>query len=174
MNLVNAKLLNPETARATIELKVDRFKLAKRRWRAAAEDGTDFGFELDEPMKHGDCFYQTAENIYRIAQLPEIVLEADYSDDPNEGLRVGWSIGNLHMPMQATGPIIRVAADPAIRQLFSHLGIDYIEKTEVFQPIRVSTEIGGRGHSHSHDSVEPEHSHSHNHSHGPGEHEHTH
>jgi urease accessory protein len=174
MNLINGNLRNPNIVLATIELKVDRFKLTKRRWRASADDGSDFGFELDEPLKHGDCFHQTAENIYRIAQLPEAVLEIDYTDNPNDGLRVGWSIGNLHMPMQVAGPIIRVADDPAIRQLFSHLGVDYTEKTEVFQSNRVSTEIRGHGHTHSHDSGEPEHVHSHlhSHSHGPDEHAH--
>ena len=36
-----------------VELVADRFKLQKRRWRGQAEDGSDFGFELSEPLEHG-------------------------------------------------------------------------------------------------------------------------
>ena len=37
-----------------IAIAVDRHKLARRRWRGLAQDGQDFGFDLIEPLQHGD------------------------------------------------------------------------------------------------------------------------
>ena len=148
-----------------VVIRVDRFKLLKRRWRGTAEDGCDFGFELDEPLTHGDCCYRTETGEYIIDQAPESVLEVDFTERLFEGLHVAWSIGNLHMPMQSLASGVRVADDPAVRQLFTHLNVHYHEREAVFEPIRNSTEIG---HSHSHS-----HSEGHEHSHGDG-HVHSH
>ena len=75
--------------------------------------------------------------------------------------RAGWSVGNLHLPMQVDGEIIRVAADPAIRQLFEQSNVPYKEAKSIFAPMRVSTGSGDHSHSHSHS-----HSHDNGHSHG--------
>jgi urease accessory protein len=148
-----------------VAIRVDRFKLLKRRWRGKGEDGCDFGFELDEPLKHGDCCHRTETREYVIEQEPESVLEVDFAGHLFEGLHVAWSIGNLHMPMQSLASGVRVADDPAVRQLFAHLSVHYHEREAVFEPIRNSTEIG---HSHSH-----AHHDGHEHSHGDG-HGHSH
>lgn len=142
----------PESA-SRIALKVDRIKLLKRRWRGQAEDGTEFGFELDRPLTHGASFFVESDHAYCIEQTPEPVLEVDFSERLLNGLHVAWSIGNLHMPMQALPAGVRVADDPAVRQLFAHLDVSFREGMAVFEPIRSSTDIG---HAHHHD-----HSHSH-------------
>ena len=136
----------------TIELGVDRFRLLKRRWRGAARDGTLFGFELDRPLMHQDCFHVANGKRYVIAQEPERVLEVDLKGQALEGLQhVAWSIGNLHMPMQSLPSGVRVADDPAVRQLFDHLAVTFSEKEAVFEPIRSSSDIGhSHRHSHSH------------------------
>lgn len=154
MIIVKEKLKGLDGADAVrVSLKVDRFKLLKRRWRGEADDGADFGFELDEPLSHGDLVHCTTASCYVIEQKPETVLEVDFSDNLLMGLHVAWSIGNLHMPMQSLSSGVRVADDPAVRQLFAHLDVRFKEKNAVFQPIRSSTDIG-----HSHD-----HAHSHSH-----------
>ena len=61
--------------------------------------------------------------------------------------------------MQVDGEIIRVADDPAIRQLFEQSGVPYKEAESIFAPMRVSTGTGDHSHSHSH-------SHDNGHSHG--------
>ena len=80
-------------------------------------------------------------------------------DDAAAGARAGWSVGNLHLPMQVEGEIIRVADDPAIRQLFEQSNVPYREAKSIFAPMRVSTGSGDHSHSHSH-------SHDNGHSHG--------
>lgn len=150
-----------------VSIRVDRFKLLKRRWRGTAQDGTDFGFELDQPLSHGACYYLTETKRYVIDQAPEQVIEVDFTGHLFEGLHVAWSIGNLHMPMQSLDSGVRVADDPAVRQLFAHLNVTYHVNDAVFEPIRNSTEIGhSHSHSHSHDV-------GHEHSHGAG-HVHAH
>ena len=46
-----------ETFDRSISLTVERRVLAKRRWRGQAEDRTDFGFDLQAPLRHGICFH---------------------------------------------------------------------------------------------------------------------
>ena len=57
--------------------RVERLQLAKRLWRGVAADGTEFGFELEAPLKHGDAFFQSATARYVIEQQPEPVVEID-------------------------------------------------------------------------------------------------
>ncbi len=144
------------------ELVADRFKLQKRRWRGEASDGTDFGFELAEPLGHGAVFFESETHCYRIRQMPEPVLAICLAGDATEAAETGWQIGNLHMPVQVVGGEIRISDDPAVRQLFTSMGIAFAIKDEIFQPMKGS--IGaGHSHDHSHDhGVE----HSHDHSHG--------
>ena len=137
-----------------VELVADRFKLQKRRWRGQAEDGADFGFELAEPLGHGAVFFESATHRYRIRQTSESVLAIRLAGDATEAAETGWQIGNLHMPVQVAGGEIRVGDDPAVRQLFTGMGIAFAVKDEIFQPMK-----GSVGASHSH-------GHSHDHSHG--------
>ena len=60
--------LNPEILVRSIPLIVERRVLAKRRWRGKAEDGTDFGFDLDVPLRHGICFHTENQKKYVISQ----------------------------------------------------------------------------------------------------------
>ena len=159
MELIQKPLAEQDANLPVVELTVSRFKLQKRRWRAEAADGTDFGFDLEQPLTHGAVFFQTATARYIIAQEPELVLETSLGADAAAGARAGWSVGNLHLPMQVDGEIIRVADDPAIRQLFEQSGVPYKEAKSIFAPMRVSTGSGDHSHSHSH-------SHDHGHSHG--------
>ena len=59
---------------ASISLPVERRVLAKRRWRGQAMDGTDFGFDLQAPLRHGICFHAEKEKTYVIEQKPEEVF----------------------------------------------------------------------------------------------------
>src|SRR5271155_1851356 len=78
-----------------VPLQVDRATLAKRRWRGVAEDGKEFGFDLNEPINHGAHFFSLAETSYVIEQMPEEVLEIPVAT-LEQAARVAWSLGNLH------------------------------------------------------------------------------
>jgi len=157
------------TALPAVPLKVERRMLAKRRWRGQAEDGSDFGFDLASPLRHGDQFHFTDGNRYLIEQLPETVFKVAYPD-PREAAHRAWQVGNLHFPAQFTDGYLLVENDLAIRQMLERNDIPFEEAEEVFQPVVAAAGHHHHDHSHDHDH---HHSHAHDHDHDPG-HDHHH
>lgn len=142
----------------TISLKVERRVLAKRRWRGQSTDGMDFGFDLEIPMSHGDCFFIDENVHYSIEQLPEEVFVVPYLNSEDAAHRA-WQIGNLHFPAQFTEKSLLVERDLAVKQMLDRNDIPYENGIEVFEPV-----VATSGHHH-HPSSEDEHSHSHSHEH---------
>jgi urease accessory protein len=143
MQLIHDHLHDVSPALGRVALAVDRLTLAKRRWRGEATDGREFGFDLEYPLGDGDIFHTTDSVAYVIAQKAETVLEVSLADDPAAAARLGWVIGNLHFQLEVAGAVIRVADDPALRQLFEREHVHYHEREAVFRPL-------GGGHSHGH------------------------
>ena len=79
--------------------------------------------------------------MYSIEQKPEPVLEITLIPKPAAVARLGWTIGNLHFPIQVTDEIVRVPDDPALRALFERQSIPFNETMSVFLPF-------ARAHSH--------------------------
>ncbi len=100
-------------------LLADRVTLAKRRWRGVAQDGREFGFDLDHRLSDGAVFHRESGKCYVISQTPESVLEIALGSDPSRAAVISWQIGNLHFPVEITDEVIRCADDPAIRLLLS-------------------------------------------------------
>ena len=150
MKLIRSALTQFDTVASRVLLRVDRIKREKRRWRGTAEDGAEFGFELEEPMRHGQPFFEAEGKVYFIEQLPEPVLETELKDNPSEAAKAGWTIGNLHMPLEVDGSVMRAADDPALHQLFKSIGVPYRKTEAIFQPMRGTASGHSHGHSHSH------------------------
>jgi len=132
-----------------VELSVERHDLAKLRWRGAASDGREFGFDLHQPLAQGALFFVSETAHYCIAQKPEPVLEVALGD-PAAAALTGWKIGNLHFPMEVTeaggSSRIRVADDLALRQLFERERIPFCEAVSVFQPLKGAPHAHGHAH----------------------------
>ncbi len=126
-----------------VAVRADRRTLAKTRWRAQAEDGTEFGFDLARPLRHGAAVFQNEGARYVIEQRPEPLLRVAVAD-PSEAARVGWMIGNLHFPAQVRDGGIYVEADPAVRQMLEREDIAFEETEGIFQPLHA----GGAHHHH--------------------------
>ena len=137
----------------TISLKIDRHKLARKRWRHSAEDGIDFGTDLEEPLSHGDVIYTTESKAYIIEQQPEACFQIALPEPANAAW-TGWMIGNLHFKAAFSEDGILVPDDLAVEQMLEREHIHFHRVNAVFQPSK------NGGHSHDHD-----HSHSHSHSH---------
>ena len=150
MKLIRSTLTQFDIDARRVTLRVDRIKLEKRRWRGTAEDGTDFGFEVENPIRHGQPFFESEGKVYFIEQLPEQVLETELKDSPSEAAKAGWTIGNLHMPLEVDGSVMRTADDPALHQLFNALGVPCRKTEAIFQPMRGSASGHSHGHSHGH------------------------
>ncbi|MEZ7843686.1 MAG: urease accessory protein UreE [Opitutales bacterium] len=149
MNLITKALAHSHAGRAVIAVSVDRHKLARRRWRGVAADGTDFGFDLNESLNHGDCIYETDTKSYVIEQTAEdcflIALKG-----AQQAAWIGWMVGNLHFKASFSDEGVLVQDDLAVEQMLDREHIHYDRVQRVFQPAKQG------GHSHDHD-----HGHSH-------------
>ena len=141
MELITAPLSATTFHSATlVDIPVDRHTLAKRRWRATATDGRDFGFDLEHPLADGDVVFAGDGVTYRVAQCPEGVLAVELTD-PAEAARVGWMLGNLHFRIAVSGGTVYAPDDPAVRQLLEREHVHFHELEAVFRPV-------GGAHSH--------------------------
>ncbi len=136
MNLIRAAITEPDSSRPEILLSIDRLTLVKRLWRGTAEDGTEFGFELEAPLKHGDTFFQSAKARYVIAQHPESVVEVALDIAPSASAGIGWAVGNLHLELQSEPTRLLAPDEPAVRQLLDRLKVPFKQTTAIFRPGR--------------------------------------
>jgi len=146
MELVHTALENSASHLPQIRIPVERQILAKRRWRGVAEDGHEFGFDLETPLRDGAAVWQNETALYVIAQKYEPVLEVRSSElgvRSSDAARLGWMIGNLHFQIEIADDIIRVVDDPAVRQMFEREHIAFAACKRVFHPI-------SGAHSHGH------------------------
>jgi len=158
MILVHAPLDPADDALPIIPIRAERRKLAKLLWRAAAEDGTEFGFELKQPLAPGASVHRTEQARYRIEQEPEACLEIDLSLAPADAVHLGWSIGNLHLPIEGGEGRLLVPDEVAVHRLLARLGVPYRRVTAVFRAGYFESSLNPGGgplaasiHSHSHD-----------------------
>lgn len=132
----------PVLTLATVELRVERRTLMKRLWRGTAADGTEFGFELSAALKHGDTFFQTDTVRYVIVQEPEPVLEVRIGELPASATAgIGWAVGNLHLEFSSEADRLLTPDEPAARQLFTRIQVDFTVTTAVFRPGRFKRSV---------------------------------
>ncbi len=137
MKLISTAVSEPEATLAVIELRTDRRTLAKRLWRGVAADGSEFGFELSTPLKPGDTVHQTATARYVIVQESEPVLEVLIGSLPASATAgIGWAVGNLHLEFSSEATRLLTPDEPAARQLFARIQVDYTPASAVFRPGR--------------------------------------
>ncbi len=153
MSLVQAPVLQPNLALPEVPLRVERLTLAKRLWRGIAEDGTEFGFELEAPLKHGDTFFQSPTARYSVQQHPEAVVEVSLDVAPSASAGIGWAIGNLHLELQSEPTRLLAPDEPSVRQLLDRLKVPFKRTTAIFRPGRFargeqSTHELGSSHKH--------------------------
>ncbi len=136
MYLINQAVAQPDFTLAKIPVRLDRQKLAKRLWRAVAEDGVEIGCELERPLQPGDTVYQTAQARYVVTQEPEAVLEITLAIAPSAAAAIGWAIGNLHLELMSEPERLLALDDKAVRRLLERLGVPFRETLAVFRPGR--------------------------------------
>jgi urease accessory protein len=156
MQLISGPVQTPDARLPQIALRVDRFTAAKRLWRAVADDGTEFGFELNAPLRHGTTFWQTTAARYVLQQDPEPVVEISLAMPPSAAAGIGWAVGNLHLELCAEPERLLAPDEPAVRALLARLDVAFTPTTAVFRSGRfarggaAATPPHELGHSHQH------------------------
>ena len=145
MIVIRHKIGAYDDTRPQSGLYVDRHILNKTRWRGVAEDGTEFGFDLEAPLKHGDAFFETDSAVFLVYQKPEQILEVGGAASWTESAKLAWSIGNLHLPAEFRPDGLRMPDEPALRAVLDKMSLKYKCLDAVFQP------QGGNGHTHHED-----------------------
>jgi len=136
MTIVHAVISAPDLTRPEVPLRTDRFTLAKRLWRGTAVDGTEFGFELEAPLKPGETFFESPTGRYVVFQNEEAVVEISLNMAPSAAAGIGWAIGNLHLELSADATRLLAPDEPAVRQLLERLKVPFQQTTAVFRPGR--------------------------------------
>jgi len=140
--------VNPSSEeKRAVKLLASRGALAKRRWRGIAEDGREFGFDLDHPISHGHPFLINGDTIYVVEQERESILCIPTAN-LEQASRIGWSLGNLHFPVHVQPEAIHVLDDPAVVQMLQRENIPYTRMNCVFMP-----RLADSHHQHEHHHV---------------------
>lgn len=130
--LLPASVLPPEEQ---VLLPAERRQFLKRRWRGVAEDGTEFGFDLESRLADGAVIFREGGRDYVVRQLHEAVYEVPF-EDPAHAALVAWKVGNLHLPAQILPDRLRVLHDGAMRALIDREGWAFAEPVVLFQPLK--------------------------------------
>jgi urease accessory protein len=120
-----------------VVLPAERRLFLKRRWRITADDGTEFGFDLDARLLDGCVVFHSAGKDYIVRQLPETVYQIPFSNPAHAAL-VAWKTGNLHLPAQILDDSLLVLHDPAMARLIEREGWQYSEAELVFTPMKAA------------------------------------
>lgn len=136
LTLVPAAVTTPDLALPEVAIVVERRDLARRRWRIAAADGQEFGFELAKPLQPGDTIAEVEGKRYVLRQRPEPVLFVSLELAPSAAAGLGWAFGNMHLEASTEPGRLVVADTPAARQLLARLGMAFTTEAYVFRPGR--------------------------------------
>jgi urease accessory protein len=133
LTIINHALNPDRDCKKSINLTAARTVLAKRRWRGTADDGREFGFDLEEPLKAGWVFYIEGDTFYILQQEPEDIIRIPVTTTQFAS-RVAWLLGNLHLAADFQPEAIHVLDDPAAVQALTREKITYSRLRLVFSP----------------------------------------
>ena len=166
----------PEAGEANDSVLLDYDARAKRRAVWTTKAGRRIILDLERPqhLRCGQGFELEDGSLVRIEAAPEPLLVISASD-PHLLTRLGWHLGNRHLPTQIVvsdgATTLRIRQDHVIEDMVLGLG-GACEKVEAaFDPEGGAYE--GRDGGHGHGSGHSLHHHGHHH-HGPHHHGHHH
>jgi urease accessory protein len=118
-----------------IILSAERRLFLKRRWRAVADDGTEFGFDLESRLADNCVIFHGNGCDYIVRQQTEKVFRIPFDNTAHAAL-VAWKTGNLHLPAQILDDAILVLHDEAAAQLLEREGWVFSEPEVLFTPMK--------------------------------------
>jgi urease accessory protein len=145
----------------------------RRRMAMTGTRGLEFLLDLENAiaLRGGDALVLDDGRLIEVVAAPEPLIEIRGSD-PQHLVRVGWHLGNRHLPTQIMPRGLRIRRDHVIEAMVKGLGARVTEIEAPFDP------EGGAyaGHGHGHEAEAGSHDHGgHDHSsHDHASHDHGH
>lgn len=122
--LLNKFSESPPAEVSTLQL--ERTDLYRRRFRAIDSEGNDLAIDLDSLPKHNSILCDEAESkYYQIEQTPEEVCIIPVPSDPTFAAKIGWYLGNRHIPIEVTEKDIILENFPTLTDSLDRIGISY-------------------------------------------------
>jgi urease accessory protein len=148
----------------------------RRRMAMAGTRGLQFLLDLEQAvaLRGGDALVLEDGRLVEVVAAPEPLAEIR-GRDPQHLVRIGWHLGNRHLPTQIMAKALRIRRDHVIEAMVQGLGGRVVEIEAPFDPeggayADAGHAHGGHGHA-AHDLDEHDHRHD---DHGDHEHDHGH
>ena len=138
----------------------------RRRMAMAGTRGLEFLLDLENAvaLRGGDALVLDDGRLIEVVAAPEPLLEIR-GIDPQHLVRLGWHLGNRHLPTQIMPKGLRIRRDHVIEAMVKGLGARVVEIEAPFDP-----EGGAYAHP-AHDHAAHDHDHG-DHHHGDHDHHH--
>lgn len=133
----------------------------RRRLRLATDTGAELLLDLPKAaaLADGDGLCSEAGTWIAVRAASEPLLELT-CDDAHHLLRLGWHIGNRHVPAELRAGAIRIRPDHVIADMVRGLGGRVRELEAPFQPeAGAYAAASGHAHGHAHDHGHGGHAH---------------
>jgi urease accessory protein len=138
----------------------------RRRMAMTGTRGLAFLLDLENAvaLRGGDALVLEDGRLVEVVAAPEPLLEIR-GQDPHHLIRVGWHLGNRHLPTQIMAKGLRIRRDHVIEAMVKGLGARVIEIEAPFDP--EGGAYADAGHAHGHDDhAHHDHGHDHHDHHG--------
>jgi urease accessory protein len=142
----------------------------RRRMAMTGTRGLEFLLDLENAvaLRGGDALVLDDGRLIEVVAAPEPLLEIR-GIDPQHLVRLGWHLGNRHLPTQIMPKGLRIRRDHVIEAMVKGLGARVVEIEAPFDPEGGAYASGGHAHAaegHVHDHAGHDHaSHDHGHDH---------
>jgi urease accessory protein len=145
----------------------------RRRMAMTGTRGLQFLLDLENAtvLRGGDALVLDDDRLIEVVAAPEPLLEIR-GHDPQHLVRLGWHLGNRHLPTQIMAKGLRIRRDHVIEAMVKGLGARVIEIDAPFDP--EGGAYAGVGHAHAGEHAAHDHGHDHSSDHRDHNHDHDH
>lgn len=128
----------------------------RRRIRLTADHGEDILLDLPKTvaMAEGDGLQLDDGNWLRIRAAAESLIEVRHPDR-RQLVRLGWHLGNRHLPTEIRGDSLVIRPDHVIEEMLTGFGAELLKIEAPFQP--EGGAYGNSQNSHHHHGENPHH-----------------
>jgi urease accessory protein len=151
----------------------------RRRMAMRGTRGLEFLLDLENAvaLRGGDALVLEDNRLIEVVAAPEPLLEIRGAG-PHHLVRVGWHLGNRHLPTQIMAKALRIRRDHVIEAMVKGLGARVIEIEAPFDPEGGAYADTGHIEAHSHAAAHSHaeahgHAHAEAHSHADAGHDHA-